>query len=521
MFGKHAPARTRRTTGLLLVGLAAVVLCLSSAASTRAADGTVPNPTLEEASGGHGQAAGGLRYDVGAFGYQEKEYFFSGVARPYGPQAPNLAPAPYTSRMIVWTPIDPAKFNGTTVVEWAEVSDFGQFELTVEINYQSSMLEAQGYAFALVSAEEGGVCDASSNGCTATSLKGADPVRYARLNHPGDSYSFDIFSQALQAIKHPQGLNPLGQLLTDVVIAEGFQPSADKWQPEGPVRIPVSSSSNPLGGYGPLNAYIENGADRDAQIADAFLLDSGGPAADPVAGYRVPTLHHITEDGMRRRPTRDSTNHVIWEVAGAPHADRWAGDHSAPPSSDPPAKLTRQEEEARRDQLDNFGQDLDPTGAICAPTADTGSAFPRRFTLNSGVVALDNWIRTGVPAPAAPRVERPGQVPVAPNTKLNRDLYGNAIGGLRSPIMQVPVATYNGEGCIAAGTMTPLNPVRLVQLYPTHQSYVEQMTVAVDDAVAGRYLLCQDAMTIMRKASSATIGGIDAFRAEPDCAEES
>ena len=71
----------------------------------------------------------------------------------------SFPPAPYRSRMIVWTPSDPARFNGTTVVEWAEVSDFGQFELTVELNYQAPMLERQGFAFVSVSVEEGGVCD--------------------------------------------------------------------------------------------------------------------------------------------------------------------------------------------------------------------------------------------------------------------------------------------------------------------------------------------------------------------------
>ena len=120
----------------------------------------VPNPIVTAATGGHGQAAGGLRYDVTQFGYQEKEYFFDGTAKTYPPVG--LPPAPYRSRMIVWTPTDPSRFNGTTVVEWAEVSDFGQFELTVELNYQAPMLEQQGFAFVLVSAEEGGVCDRSA-----------------------------------------------------------------------------------------------------------------------------------------------------------------------------------------------------------------------------------------------------------------------------------------------------------------------------------------------------------------------
>src|SRR6478672_12850735 len=92
--------------------------------------GHVPNPSVTPATGGTGQAAGGLRYDVTQFGYQEVEFFFDGTAKTYPPS--DLAPAPYRSRMIVWTPTDPVRFNGTTVVEWAQVSDFGQFELTIE-----------------------------------------------------------------------------------------------------------------------------------------------------------------------------------------------------------------------------------------------------------------------------------------------------------------------------------------------------------------------------------------------------
>src|SRR4051812_37594645 len=196
-----------------VVATVAIVVSLVFAASTtrtdRAAATTdngvrtgarsdrVPNPIVTVAAGGQGRAGGGLRYDVTQFGYQEREYVFEGTAKTYGPVV--SPPAPYRSRMIVWTPLDPSRFNGTTVVEWAEVSDFGQFELTVELSYQSPMLEQQGYAFVLVSAEQRGICDRTPDGCTSTSLQGADPARYGSLNHPGDAYSFDMFSQALQA----------------------------------------------------------------------------------------------------------------------------------------------------------------------------------------------------------------------------------------------------------------------------------------------------------------------------------
>lgn len=472
----------------------------------------VPNPTLSPVTGGSGQAAGALRYDVTEYGYAEEEFFFEGTATTHPPaQEP---PAPYRSRMIVWTPIDPDRFNGTTVVEWAHVSDFGQFELTVELNYLAPMLEEEGYAFVLVTAEEGGVCDKGPSGCSGLSMTGADPDRYGTLDHPGDAYSFAIFSQAMQAIKHPEGTSPLGDLDTEVVIATGFQPSIDKWFPTG--SPDPESSTSPFSIYGPLNAYLANGADDDARLADAFLIDAAAPAQEPE--YRVPTLHHLDETAIRRDPTPDSPNHVTWEVAGAPHSDRWAGDHVRIPSSEARPKLTREEEDARRDRVDNFGQVPDPGAATCAPGPATGNPFPRRFTLASGLVALDEWVRTSDEAPSAPRMERVGPIPDSPSEKLVRDADGNAVGGLRSPLMVVPIATYDGEGCVSAGTMTPFSPERLAELYRSHEDYLEQLLAATDEAVDEGFLLCRDAETILRKASESNVGGPDEHVVGPACA---
>jgi hypothetical protein len=142
----------------------------------------VPNPVVTAATGGRGVAAGGLREDVTQFGYEEREFNFSGTAKTYPPST--LPPAPYRTRMIVWTPTNRSRFNGTTVVEWAEVSDFGQFELTVELAYQSPMLEEQGFAFVLVSAEQRGVCDMTPSGCTRRRCRAPTPTATARSSTP-------------------------------------------------------------------------------------------------------------------------------------------------------------------------------------------------------------------------------------------------------------------------------------------------------------------------------------------------
>ena len=51
-------------------------------------------------------------------------------------------------------------------------------------------LVRDGFAWVGVSAQQVGV----------DALKAADPSRYGSLSHPGDSYSYDIFSQAGQAV---------------------------------------------------------------------------------------------------------------------------------------------------------------------------------------------------------------------------------------------------------------------------------------------------------------------------------
>ena len=66
----------------------------------------------------------------------------------------------------------------------------------------------QGYAWVGVSAQLVGI-NSLLNG-TADVLLGLDnKERYKDLIHPGDSFSYDIFSQIGQAIKNPKGVSPL------------------------------------------------------------------------------------------------------------------------------------------------------------------------------------------------------------------------------------------------------------------------------------------------------------------------
>ena len=70
--------------------------------------------------------------DIAECGYIEKEFFFEGTARdtPWqirmaamaNGQCKPAGEAPFKMRILVKRPKDPAKFNGTAVVEWANVT---------------------------------------------------------------------------------------------------------------------------------------------------------------------------------------------------------------------------------------------------------------------------------------------------------------------------------------------------------------------------------------------------------------
>src|SRR3546814_20949922 len=88
-----------------------------------------------------------------------------------------------------------------------------------------------GYAWVGISAQkmgvDGGVPPASPLPI-AIPLKLINPLRYASLVPPGDRFSYDIYAQAPQAVRHPQDVEPPGALQVRRVIAAGETQSATR-----------------------------------------------------------------------------------------------------------------------------------------------------------------------------------------------------------------------------------------------------------------------------------------------------
>ncbi len=175
-----------------------------------------------------------LLYDEGEVGYREDEYYFSGTAKSYiatdelgSDGVWSVAPAEaaaYKSRMVVDRPVNAADFNGTVVVEWFNTT--AGLDSSPDWNQMHTELTREGYVWVGVSAQFAGI--EVSGAPFAIPLKTLDVERYGSLHHPGDSFSYDIFSQAAQAVRNPVGLDPLEGLQVQRMIAVGQSQSASR-----------------------------------------------------------------------------------------------------------------------------------------------------------------------------------------------------------------------------------------------------------------------------------------------------
>ncbi len=466
---------------------------------------SLQGPTIEgPISGGSGKPfLGSTTFDLAQVGYSEAEYFMSGTATAFTKvgafavdgvwSVASGDSAAYKTRLLVYRPIDAKNFNGTVVVEW--LNESGGVDAAADWITGHVELTRAGFAWMGVSAQRVGVEGGTSLlGSPTIPLKTIDPARYGSLVHPGDSFSYDIFSQAAQAILRPAGINPLGDLQINTVIAAGDSQSAFR-----------------------LVTYI-NAIHPLADIYDGFLVHSRGGNAvavaplseTPQAAITVPAATHIRADlnvpvlifetetdltflGYARAQQNDSERIRVWEVAGAAHADTYTtvvGGTDLGSSPDAAALVV--------------------TAAPVAgftPCPGPINSGPQHFVLNAALAALNQWVREGSPPPSAPRLELAAGAAIT----LVRDANGNALGGIRTPQVDVPIAALSGEPqagsvfCLLFGSTTPFDDAMLTALYADHAAYVTAFNAATDRAVAAGFILPPDADLMKANAAASSI----------------
>ena len=440
-------------------------------------------------------------FDIADLGYVAEEFFISGAAWSYRSAAElgddgrwsvtAADTADYTTRIVVLTPADRTRFNGTVLVEWLNVSG-GIDAPAVWMMAHREMVRA-GCAYVAVSAQRVGVEGGASLMGIDMSLKSQDVKRYANLRHPGDAFSYDIFSQAGRVVRD----GVLGELAAEHVIAVGESQSALF-----------------------LTTYI-NAVDPLAQVYDGFLVHSRfGPAAPLDSGpildvlesdtsravkfrpdLRVPIVTIITEtdlfDGRRqgyysaRQP--DSQQLRVWEIAGTAHADNYTIQVAPIDTGD--AALT--------DIVAAYA----PTNMLMGQQLDHCINFApqHHYVLQAALSQLCQWVRTGRPAPNALPIELSDADP----SQAVLDAHGLARGGVRTPWADVPVARTSGVGSeetvmswiFGCGELFDTATVR--RLYPGGVAeYLKRFSVSLDSAIDAGFILAADREEILQLAAA-------------------
>jgi hypothetical protein len=181
-------------------------------------------------------------------------------------------------------------------------------------------------------------------------------------------------------------------------------------------------------------------------------------------------------------------------------------------------------------------------GTLVPPLPQSGMGFPNipgvtytglkttRYLFDYGL----NFYETGIatinpPVITPPYEDNPANGPIYPSYVPKTDSDGNDIAGVRLPDVTVPLATYTGwalrsgvwanDGCESSGQMIPFaataaargaDPRPSVQeRYPTFQAYYTKVVKAIDDLIAQRLYLCEDAQPeLNRLVSQASFFGL-------------
>ncbi len=444
--------------------------------------------------------------DLKSNDYVEEEFFLSGSANIYRYDAEwnrqlQQADVPYTTRMVVRRPRDPAKFSGNVQFECAHPS-LGN---TSHWNAVKRYVVRHEDVFVIVMCGADPLQRKSANTAAPTAahdiLKWFDPKRYASINWPeDDGVRWDVIAQAGALLKSKVASNPLAGYKVEHTYAAGWSFTGSLWRtyvnegfhdqyhmPDGrPIfdgyLLGISSSTSG-GGYVPLS--------------NDYNLPVGNPRRT-TKSIDVPVIELLSENEAvtnlgPQAPESDDpkSRHRLYEVPARTH------------SSGPLPGIT-----ANRVQLSARGYPSEETVQYVAGCEPQGSDVPMGGIAIAAIDNIDAWVRHGIPPPHAARMK------LDPETKKGlKDAHGNTLGGARSAQLDVPLAKYGDyvePSCAAQsapsgyrstpapGRFMPMWRVALSKeevhtLYKNEADYLKKFKARLDQMVKERWLLKPEA----------------------------
>jgi hypothetical protein len=415
---------------------------------------------------------GAVVWRVDGLGYIAEEYFVSGKANVTDPvtmaDAPEMSKRntpldlgrrdftlttvakdrPYVTRVIVYRPADPARASGRVIVEALHPNGGGKPTVWTKMN---------GFFIA-----NGDTCVHVQHPITFAVVKAEDPVRYSRLQAEHTTQIWGMLRDVGALLKSPVKENPLRMQRIDALYMTGYSYTG----------VATATFAN----FHHDKARLANGK----PIYDAYLPMANAtfirPLDVPVSRMNTQSDFNSFGGTGNRSPDSDdpASRRRLYEVPGAAHQRNDL--IPAQPFAIEPKFLA-----------DAANPVHNRPGGSCQSTYPALS-HPNDFPLYGYSAAyftnMYGWVEHGVAPPAGFLIE------TTADDQARLDRFGNALGGLRSAELTVPVATYGigKDDCLLSGYNLPFTPAALKELYGDTATYTKKVADATALLVEQRLL---------------------------------
>ncbi len=459
--------------------------------------------------------------DLAKVGFVEEEFFVSGTANVYdwaptGELTVKIPNAPYATRILVRRPADPAHFTGTIIVEIVHAPNGHDFPEMFSWSGDYVMEHGDAYV--------GITMDPASIGA----LKRFNPTRYAPLSFANpnpteacgagrggganaapetseveEGLKWDMISQVGALLKS----NAPGHPMTGFNVQYLYMTSQDAAQTtyiDALQRHAVLANGKPV-----YDGHVIKSGGRPSRIRRCAAAPGNNDPRVAIKNAGVPVINVLQQGdvlgalALRRADSDDPADRYrLYEIAGTAHSSPPPYRTATPVVAD---LIAADGEKAVATRT--FSAALGPY-TLDQPLREPGRCQPSELVTEQPVLAymfhgayanLDQWVRTGTPAPKGARTETKD---VDGKPAFVNDEVGNNLGGVRSPYVDVPTRIYhpghgNQPGCgNNFGYSEPLNFARLDALYGSYKNYAARVTQSVDRLLKDRWVTASDGQRI-------------------------
>lgn len=452
--------------------------------------------------------------DLKPYGYVEEEYIISGRANVYdydstGNVVVKIPDAPYTTRILIRRPADKARFSGNVVLELNNPTS--KFDMDLQWMFCRDFFMENNDIWVGVTVKPVAL--------KALQMFNRERYKSLSMDNPAppeqrcaiipsslndttqeteNGLVWDIVSQAGRLLRSQEESNPLKDYHVKYVIATGYSQTGGYLTTYINLIHPLESAR--LADGRPIfDGYMIGDGDAFMapinQCADWLPPGETGVTVKPCD---VPVISVVTQGLLNstiaaRRPDSDTSKdrYRRYEIPGSSHINKKSMDNS--PNSDDTVKSGVPASSSNCEGVDKYGV----------------TDFPIEFFMNSAYWNLYDWIRNGTPPPkAGPVITETADGNEGINIKL--DEHGNALGGVRHPYVEVPVATWHDKSmplnsesmffCSLAGYRVPFDREKIRTLYSSKEDYVKKVDEITDKLMAERFLTRSDGERIKQQA---------------------